>query len=270
MKKRLSLILLCGIVLLGVCGCGNTSKIEEIPFNMACADNTKLNDAIIIERYTNALIIPKDTIFFKDDTLFKDGYYCYDTDTKESIPSENISIDTSEINVNAVGNYKLKVNAKYDNKVGNTEVEVKVVESCSGNCTIQTTNWKFEIFDNTQYTDEKNSYYTLKQQVKLYPTENANFSSALKNTAKYSNIIDGDITLRYLNNKGSFYSKAIASDNDYDVLDDALSLHYRLNENKVKQQTFLKYYVVPKIEAEAFIDFYDKVKDEHHFYYIHK
>lgn len=270
MKKKINLIVLCGIVLLGVCGCDNNkSKIEETPFNMACGDSSSANDDIIIENYTNSLVIPKNTTFFKDDTLFKYGYYCYDTDTKEIVPDENISIDTSDLNVNEVGTYKIKVSGKYNNKVGNTDVEVKVLDSCSGNCTIQTTNWKFEIFDNIQYTDESNGYYTLKLQVKLYPTENANFNRALANTANYDNLIDGFIKLRYLVNN-SFYSSTVASDKDFEVLDDALSLNYQLNKNELKQQTFIKFYVVPKIEGEAYIDFYDKVKAEHHFYYIHK
>ena len=270
MKKKLGYVLLCGIVLLGVCGCSNeNSKIEETPFNMACADNTSLSDAIIIEKYTNTLVIPKDTTFFEDDTLFRNAYYCYDTDTKESVPNENISIDTSNLNINEVGTYKIKVNGKYNDKVGNTEVDVKVVESCSGTCTIETSNWIFEINDNIKYQDISDTYRILNVPIKMTPTDNAFYSSSTQ-TTHYSDLLHGFIELRVDND--TFIQKYVADDeNDRSIgeSDNALGQNYIRNQQK-DLTTYLKFRVVPIIESEAYIDFYDLPKDEHHFYYIHK
>lgn len=272
MKIKSKIILLCSIILilavllLVLCGCDNTNK-EELTFNMAYTDNTKYNDSIIIERYTNILVLPKNTSFFKDDELFKSAYYFYDVDTKESVPIENISIDTSNLNINEVGTYKIRVTGKYDNKVGNTEIDVNVVESYSGNCTIKTSNWIFEISDNIKYQDISDTYRILNVPIKMTPTDNAFYSSSTK-TTNYSDLLHGFITLRVDN--GTFISTYVADDEDDRTIgenDNALAQMYIRNKTK-DLTTYLKFRVVPIIETEAYIDFYDEQTKEHHFYYI--
>lgn len=261
--KKICFIIMCSIL---ICGC--ESKVEETPFNLSCADNTRLDDSIIIEKYTNTLVIPKGTKFLEDDTLFKDGYYCYDKDTKESIPNENITIDISNVNVNEVGAYKIKVNAKYNNMIGNTEVDVKVAESCSGNCTIKTSNWVFEVTDDIKYQEISSTYRILNVPIKLTPTDNAFYSNNEK-TTHYSDLLHGFVELR-VDNK-TFVRKYVADDEDDRTIgekDNALAQTYIRNQPK-NTVTYLKFRVVPIIESEAYIDFYDLPKDEHHFYYIH-
>lgn len=266
MKNKVILCLSCCFIILFLCGCNNKEEqiIEEIPFQLSCTDNYQYNDNVMVEVKDNisTIILPINSRFLDDDYFIFDSLYCYDVDTKQKV--EDLTIDKSELQKDKVGTYTLKLSGKYDNKVGSTDIKIKLGEACSGNCTITTSKWTFKITDNIVFTQQSEDYSTLNLQVEPRPIN--------EHHAYYSTTFDGQINLRYLTK--NFYSKKVASDiNENGEKDNAINLgkiHYR--DQSRNETLYLKFRVLPNNvrDEEAFIDFYDKVEDEHHFYYLSK
>lgn len=251
--KKISLILLCGVVLLGVCGCSNDKTENSKNFQLSYEQ--KSSNLIIEGSSSNyTLILPTNTKFFenKENLISEFKFYDYSNGKIVQDISYDIDFDTTK-----EGIYTINVEGKYDDKIGNTQLNVQLIKSCSGNCTINTTNWNIELTGDYTYGDYSPNYI-LKVKSTFSPNESAfEFNTQ---TEKYQSINDGYIYLYYQNFVS--YEKELAS--EYNYADNALYPYYKLHERK--DNMYVQFVSIPKLEKEAFIDFYDNQTKTHNFY----
>lgn len=253
----------------------------ESTFVMTCVSSNKQNNWIVEDDGT--LILPQN--YPNDEKLREEInriYNCYEHETAQSVGDANTTVDMSEVDLTTVGDYTLKLVGKYENKIGDFEIKVKVVESCSGNCTINTTDWTYKIVDNISYLNVSDDgiFGNLRLQVKMIPTENAFASSVTGNSVHYSNTIDGYIRIRYTSissyNASEILASTVATTDTYHP---ALGLTGDIHKTNALVRTYRKGYTyndttylffsTVKVElVRAYIDFYDKHEDKHHIYYL--
>ena len=251
MKKKISLFILCGVILLGLCGCGNKETTFQLSYE-------KISDDLIITSGSTGykIILPTNTKFFEKPDVLKGIFKFYDYSNGERI--EDISYSTN-IDVSKAGIYTIDIEGKYNEKIGTTQLEVELVESCSGTCTINTTNWNIELDGTFTYGDYSPNYIL---KVKSTFSPNASAFEFNTKTEQYEPINDGFINLYYKNY--AFYNTEQAS--TYNYGDNAISQNYQLNEKK--ENMYVQFTSITKLEGEAFIDFYDKVAKKHNFYIV--
>ena len=237
---------------------------EQQAFTLKYAKKNN-NTYFTMEGYTDikTIILPVGSNFFDTDDILQGYFKFYDYDTGEEVTdiTYNATFDK-----NVVGEHTLVVTGKYNNKIGTTTFNVKYEDACSGVCTINNSNWKIELLGNNFVKD-----YGLYVQVKLYPTEKAHYNPYLLNLANYEDVNDGYIQLYYEPKVHTMYE--LAYDPSSEELDNALTLYYKLNSNKIKQATYIKFrvtYYSHYINDETYIDFYDKPTSTHHFYYVNR
>lgn len=258
--KQISMIMLCLFTLLCMCGCGNSNLTKDFTLAYIKREREKTGSGsqkvspLILEN--DIIILPTNSKFLEEHNL-QDYLKFYDYETGEVV--QDISYNVNFSNTKA-GIYDLNIRGKYDDKIGNTTIKIQYVESCSGKCVIDTTNWRFELSGDIEY----GSYWLnniLKVKVAMSPKESA-FETNMK-IEKYETINDGFIYLYY--KEYSLYTKEVATGYSYD--DNALFQYYSLNETK--ENMYIQFPYIPYLnDSEAFIDFYDKVTKEHHFYFV--
>lgn len=251
-KRKISLFMICGLVILSICGC---NKVEEKTFQLSY--EKKSNDLIIEGGSSNyTLILPTNTKFFEDKDNLKDAFKFYDYSNGETIEDITYNID---FDITKEGAYAIDIEGKYNNKIGNTKVNIQLIKSCSGKCEIKTTNWNIDLTGDYTYGNYSPNYI-LKVKSTFSPNESAfEFDTQ---TEKYESINDGYIYLYYQNYAS--YNKELASEYRYD--DNALYPYYKLHERK--ENMYVQFVSIPKLEKEAFIDFYDSQAKTHNFYII--
>ena len=182
MKKKISLFILCGVILLGLCGCGNKETTFQLSYE-------KISDDLIITSGSTGykIILPTNTKFFEKPDVLKGIFKFYDYSNGERI--EDISYSTN-IDVSKAGIYTIDIEGKYNEKIGTTQLEVELVESCSGTCTINTTNWNIELDGTFTYGDYSPNYIL---KVKSTFSPNASAFEFNTKTEQYEPINDGFI-----------------------------------------------------------------------------
>ena len=248
MKKK-SILILSLFIMLCICGCSNEEKTFQLEYE-------KVSDNLIIDGSSSnyTLVLPTNTNFFENKENLINAFKFYDYSNGEKIEDITYNVD---FDLTKEGVYSINVEGKKDNKIGNTKVNVQLVKSCSGNCTINTTNWNIELTGDYTY-DDYSPNYILKVKSTFSPNETAfEFNTQ---TEKYQSINDGYIYLYYQTNH--FWKKELASEYRYN--DNAIYQYYKLHERK--ENMYVQFVSIPKLDEEAFIDFYDNQTKTHNFY----
>lgn len=270
-KGNVKFIILISVIILivaiGLFVFISNRPLKEVSFNLVY-EKRKSADNLIMEGYdanTYTIILPSGTTLLSDDSKLNRYFKFYDYENGTEIKDLTYDLDSCSFDNSKAGIYNIDIIGKYENKVGKTSIKVEIVDTVSGKCVIKTTNWKIELLGNSKYT-EYSPDYKYNVQVKLYPTASANYNPYLLNTANYDGLFDGYIYLYY--KEFDSMNKVIASDPSSQELDNALTLYYKQDKNSIKQKTYIQFKSVPKLEDEAYIDFYDKTADKHNIYLI--